>query len=56
VRGRERGRRAFLTGLASLTTLAALRLRAFAQTTTPTHPVRIVVPFTPGGGPTFWRG
>jgi len=50
VRGRERGRRAFLTGLASLTTLAALRLRAFAQTTTPTHPVRIVVPFTPGGG------
>jgi len=47
---RERGRRAFLTGIASCTALAALRFPAFAQAPYPTHPVRIVVPFTPGGG------
>src|SRR5262249_38791386 len=47
---RERTRRAFLTLLTAATAFAGLiPLPAFAQSY-PAHPVRIVVPFPPGGG------
>jgi len=49
-------RQSFIKLAAAALLCVGIAAPAIAQSTWPTKPVRILIPFTPGGGPTPSRG